>query len=551
MRTGDGVGTKRVVLTRGDLCLSVTMNFVRKLSRNNNEMTKETEKSDGRVVAQGRRKPPPTAAVGRGAKATTGTETAEQLRLPFETAASPQGGGRVRKRGRPRRETRPLPKSKSATRPLPLTVSMEEIANEGNLRRAFDRVASNKGAPGPDRRTIEDVRASLDAIIRELHADLVTGRYRPGAIRRVWIPKSDGGKRGLGIPNVIDRIVQQAVHQVLSPWYEASFHPSSHGFRPGRSCHTAIAEAREYLRDGHEWIVDIDLEKFFDKVPHDRLMSRLEERIRDARLLRVIRRMLKAKVVLPDGVVVSTDEGAPQGGPLSPLLSNIVLDELDQELARRGHRFVRYADDCNVYARSQRAAERVMRATVRFIEGRLGLKVNATKSAVARSRERHFLGFRLTLQADEVFVDLSNRSRARLKAKVRALTPRTWGQSLADCIAAINAYARGWVEFFGLCDRAKGVLRQADAHLRRRLRAIILHQWKTDRVAVRRLIKLGVPPDLAHTVYLGQVSLWRKSQHEAVRRGLQNAFFANRGLLNMEALWLERHPAITAAAYAA
>ena len=417
---------------------------------------------------------------------------------------------------------------------------MEEIADEENLKRAFKQVASNHGAPGPDRRSIEEVAAHLDDALRKLRVELVTGSYRPGAIRRVWIPKPDGGQRGLGIPNVLDRVVQQAMHQVLSPWYEASFHSSSHGFRPGRSCHTAIAEAREHVRDGLEWVVDIDLEKFFDKVPHDRLMSRLEERISDARILRLIRRMLKARVVLPDGVVVSSEEGTPQGGPLSPLLSNIVLDELDRELTQRGHCFVRYADDCNVYTRSKRAAERVMKSTTCFIERRLGLKVNTSKSAVARAG-RHFLGFRLLLQGGEVRVGLSERTRARLRTKIRELTPRTWGQSLVDCITKLNVYLKGWVEFFSIGDSIKGVLRNTDAHLRRRLRAIILHQWKTDRVAVRRLIQLGVHEALAGTVYLGHVSWWHKSQHEAVRRGLHNAFFAKRGLLSLEALWLERH----------
>ena len=439
-----------------------------------------------------------------------------------------------------------MPKSEGETRSLPLAVKMEEIADEENLKRAFKRVASNHGAPGPDRRSIEEVAVHLDVVIRKLRADLVTGSYRPGAIRRVWIPKSDGGRRGLGIPNVLDRVVQQAVHQVLSPWYEASFHSSSHGFRPGRSCHTAITEAREHVRDGHEWVVDIDLEKFFDKVPHDRLMCRLEERIADKRILRLIRHMLKAKVVLPDGVVVSSEEGTPQGGPLSPLLSNIVLDELDQELTRRGHYFVRYADDCNVYTRSKRAAERVMRSTTSFIERRLGLKVNTSKSAVARAG-RHFLGFRLLLQGGEVRIGLSARTQVRLKTNIREHTPRTWGQSLDACITKLNAYLRGWVEFFGIGNSIKGVLRNTDAHLRRRLRAIILHQWKTDRVAVRRLIQLGVHEALAGTVYLGQVARWHKSQHEAVRRGLHNAFFAKRGLLSLESLWLERHAKIAVA----
>jgi group II intron reverse transcriptase/maturase len=226
-------------------------------------------------------------------------------------------------------------------------MTMEEVAKDENLRQAFQAVASNKGAPGPDRQSIEEVREHLDEILAVLHRELPAGIFCPGDIRRVWIPKAGGGRRGLGIPNVVDRIVQQAVHQVLSPNYDPGFHESSHGFRPGRSCHTAIAEAKKHLEEGFAWVVDLDLERFVDRVNHSRLLSRLEERIEDRRLLRLIRQMLKAKVVMPDGVVEATDEGTPQGGPLSPLLSNIVLDELDQELARRGHRFVRYADDRN------------------------------------------------------------------------------------------------------------------------------------------------------------------------------------------------------------
>ncbi len=514
-------------------------------------MTKETEESDGRVVPEDGRKPASIAAVERGGKVSTETETAVQLRLPFETADSPQGHDRRRRRGRPSRAMRLGPKSKGVTRSLPLAVRMEEVADKENLKRAFDRVASNKGAPGPDRQSIGEVEAHLEEIIGRLHTELVAGSYQPGAIRRVWIPKPGGGERGLGIPNVIDRIVQQAVHEVLSPWYEASFHSSSHGFRPGKSCHTAIAEAREHVQNGHGWVVDIDLEKFFDKVSHDRLMSKLEERISDARILRLVRRMLKAKVVMPDGVVVSTEEGTPQGGPLSPLLSNIVLDELDSELARRGHRFVRYADDCNVYTRSKRAAERVMVSTVRFIERRLGLKVNAAKSAVARTGERHFLGFRLTVtRKGEVRVGLSERSTLRLKAGILERTPRTWGQTLAACVSALNAYLRGWVAFFGIADAIKGILHHADAHLRRRLRAIVLHQWRSPHTAVRRLIQLGVPEPLAYTMHAG-TSWWRKSQHEATRRGLRNSFFEKLGLVSVESLWLERRAKLAVAGYPA
>ncbi len=262
---------------------------------------------------------------------------------------------------------------------------MEEVATYGNLVRAFEHVASNKGAPGPDGQSIEAVREQLSEIVPRLAKELLNGSYRPGMIRRVWIPKGGGGQRGLGIPDVIDRLVQQAVHQVLSPRYEVGFHASSHGFRPGRSCHSAIAEAKSYVEEGYEWVVDIDLEKFFDRVNHQRLLAKLEQKVKDRRLLVLLHRMLKAKVVMPAGVVMKTMEGVPQGGPLSPLLSNIVLDELDRELERRGHRFVRYADDCNIYVGSQRSAERVFESVSRFIQkSRCGCR-NVPKSASTRS----------------------------------------------------------------------------------------------------------------------------------------------------------------------
>ncbi len=318
---------------------------------------------------------------------------AKQPNMSDETADSPQGDDERTKTDLSVGSRASLPKSSHVSGAAKPTIRMEEVADRANLRRAFQKVASNRGAPGPDRRTVEEVRKHLDRAIEALHTELLAGTYEPGNIRRVWIPKSGGGERGLGIPDVIDRIVQQALHAVLSPLFDASFHPSSHGFRAGRGCHTATAEARTYVREGRAWVVDIDLEKFFDTVPHDRLMARLAKQIGDGRILTVIRRLLRAKVVMPNGVVMSVDEGTPQGGPLSPLLSNVVLDELDQELSRRGHRFARYADDCNVYMRSKRLAERVMTSVVQFIERRLGRKVNRRKSAVAHPNERHFLGF--------------------------------------------------------------------------------------------------------------------------------------------------------------
>jgi group II intron reverse transcriptase/maturase len=347
---------------------------------------------------------------------------------------------------------------------------------------------------------------------------------------------------------VVDRLVQQAAHLVLSPHFEPQFHGSSHGFRPGRSCHTAIAEAKRYLEEGCSHVVDIDLEKFFDRVHHERLLSRLERTgVHDRRVLLLIRRMLKAKVVMPDGVVTSTDEGAPQGGPLSPLLSNIVLDELDRELARRGHRFVRYADDCNVYVSSERAGERVMESVTRFIEKRLRLKVNADKSAVARPEERHFLGFRLRVaETGTVEVLLSKRSTKRLARKVRELTPRNWGRSLDDCITTLNEYLLGWIGFFSICSEAeRRTLHNTDAHVRRRLRAILLRQRGRKRFIARWLIQMGARPRTAwRIVYEGKSSLWALSHK--INSPIRNAFFVERGLKSVEQLWEERQPDVDA-----
>jgi group II intron reverse transcriptase/maturase len=417
---------------------------------------------------------------------------------------------------------------------------MEEVANR--LTSALLKVASNKGAPGPDGQTIEALVEQWPVVLPKLQADLLAGTYRPGEIRRAFIPKPGGGQRGLGIPDVVDRVVCEALRQVLEPLCEPTFHSSSHGFRPGRSCHTAIVEAKGHLEDGYGWCVDFDLEKFFDLVCHQRLTARLAQRVADRRLLVLIGWMLKAKVVLPDGVVIDSEQGVPQGSPLSPLLSNIVLDELDQELARRGHRFVRYADDVNVYVRSERAGQRVMASVTGFIEGRLRLKVNQSKSAVARPEDRHFLGFRLRLdpQTATVEVLLSERTMRNAMDRVRQLTPRNWGGKLDSCIARINAWLRGWHGFFGIASSCEmQMMRKIDAHIRRRLRAIILRHWKRKRTIARRLIKLGVKRESAwRQVYAGRKSWWALSHTPAVDQGLRNAYFAKRGLIFLA----DRHP---------
>jgi RNA-directed DNA polymerase len=380
------------------------------------------QKSEDRIVPELRGNPGKTRTPrwGGGGKAVPVKEEEQQLTLPFATAENLRPSRRAEgvegvDRSTPKAQKAPKAKVK---RKGEAPATMEEVVDR--LEEAFDKVAANQGAPGPDRQTVDEVRKHLPAVLKELRTSLLEGSYTPGDIRRVWIPKSNGGQRGLGIPNVVDRVVQEAVRSVLEPMYEPRFHPSSHGFRPDRSCQTAIAQARGYVDEGYHWVVDMDLEKFFDRVHHQRLMARLAQRVEDRRLLVIIGRMLKAQVVMPDGVKVATEEGVPQGGPLSPLLSNIVLSELDEELARRGLRFVRYADDCNIYVRSERAGQRVMASVTAYIARRLRLKVNASKSAVARPETRHFLGYRLQPKEGEpAEVMLSERSEKRLRERIR------------------------------------------------------------------------------------------------------------------------------------
>ncbi len=511
------------------------------------------EESDGRVVPQGRRKTVPTAHRVRGGKAITASEQAGQRNLFLETADSPRGAVPGARTGQPAPRVRyAVPKSRRTPGVTLPAMTMEEVASDENLRRAFEEVAQNRGAPGPDGRSVDEVRAHLHTLLPLLRRHVLDGTYRPGMIRRVWIPKSGGGERGLGIPDVVDRWIQQAVYRVLSPHWEPTFNPSSHGFRPGRSCHTAIAEAKTYLADGYEWVVDLDLEKFFDRVHHQRLVARLETKVRDRRLIVLIQRMLNAKVVMPEGVVVNTDEGVPQGGPLSPLLSNIVLDELDHELARRGHRFVRYADDANIYVRSERAGHRVMASVVRFIETQLRLTVNQAKSAVARPEERHFVGFSLRRNPEEDTIDvfLSKRSKDRIDAKIRELTPRAWGQSPKGCIATLNTYLRGWLNFFGTSctDAVVRTLHNLDAHIRRRLRALLLRQWKRKRFIVRRLIRLGARANTAwQRVYEGRKSLWALSHCGPVDYALDKVYFAAQGLISLEHQYRDLHRVVAPA----
>ena len=511
-------------------------------------MTKGREESDGPRLPEGRRKAVQTAQEVRGGKGTTAREEARQPELDFETADSPRGADGAREKGQPVSRARAVPKSKATKGRSQPAMTMEEVAREENLRRAFERVARNDGAPGPDRQTIDEVEKNLGKILPALTKGLMDGSYRVGDIRRVWIPKSGGGERGLGIPNVIDRIVHQAVYQVLGPNYELTFHDSSHGFRPGRSCHTAIAEAKKHLEEGNEWVVDLDLEKFFDRVNHERLVSRLEKRVKDRRLIELIRRMLKARVVMPDGVVVATEAGTPQGGPLSPLLSNIVLDELDWELERRGHRFARYADDGNIYVKSRRAAERVMASVTRFIEKKLRLKVNSDKSAVGKPEDRQFVGFRLRREPEggSIEVSLSKRSKERVDEVIREKTRRNRGQSLTATLEDLNAYLRGWIGYFWIVtgETAERTLKSLDAHIRRRLRALLLKQWKRQLSIVRRLIRRGARHAKA-TVYEGRRRLWDLSHRPAVEKALPNAYFAKAGFESIAEMRRKRWVLVT------
>lgn len=420
---------------------------------------------------------------------------------------------------------------------------LESVAAVSNLAQALLNVARNKGAAGVDGRSVDEVVAAAPRLLPYLRRELLAGTYRPGDIRRVWIPKPGGGQRGLGIPNVVDRWVQQAVLQVLQPIFEPTFHASSHGFRPGRGAQTAIDEAKKHLAEGFSITVDIDLSKFFDRVHHQRLLNRLGQRVADGRVLKLVHRMLKAKVVLPEGTRITTEEGTPQGGPLSPLLSNVVLDELDWELARRGLRFVRYADDFSVFVRSERAGQRVMGSIRKFIEGRLRLVVNEEKSSVSRPNDLTFLGFQLgTTPAGQVTVMLSARTEERLATRIRELTPRTWGQSVAACIAKVNGYLRGWLGYFRLCTQ-EGLISFGtfDAHIRRRLRAVIVRQKKRPRHLYRHLLARGIPGGTAAKTAFQRRGIWHRSASYGMHKAYPNAWFAER-LLSLREEWQRLHP---------
>lgn len=404
---------------------------------------------------------------------------------------------------------------------------MEEVCGRKNCQQALARVKSNKGSAGIDGMTVEQLPAYLKQRWPTIREQLLSGTYKPQPVKRVEIPKPDGGMRKLGIPTVLDRFIQQAVMQVLQRRWDRTFSEHSYGFRPGRSAHQAVAKAQQYIAEGYGWVVDLDLEKFFDRVNHDKLMAQLARRIRDKRLLKLIRAFLRAGV-MEGGLVSPIDEGTPQGGPLSPLLSNIVLDELDRELEQRGHRFVRYADDCNIYVRSQRAGERVMKSVSQFITSKLKLKVNEQKSAVAQPRKRKFLSFSF-IGSEIVKRRIAAKAIARFKQRVRELTRRTRGVGIETIVAQLSRYLTGWRGYFGFC-QTPTVLRSLEQWLRRRLRSVVWKQWKYARVRFAELHKRGVSKDLAAQTAGSAHGPWRLSNSPALTIALPNAYFASLGL---------------------
>src|SRR5258708_4457038 len=445
-----------------------------------------------------------------------------QGKLDFSSSLA----GEAHEAGREEPESLPAvygPESPASTNRL-----MEEVCERENLKEALRRVKANKGSAGVDGMTVDEIPGYLKQHWPAIREQLLSGTYKPQPVRRVEIPKPDGGGvRKLGIPSVLDRFIQQAVMQVLQRQWDRTFSDHSYGFRPGRSAHQAVAQAQQHIAEGHGWCVDLHLAKFFDRVSHDKLMGQIAKRIHDKRLLKLIRAFLNAGV-MESGLVSPSVEGTPQGGPLSPLLSNLVLDELDRELERRGHRFVRYADDCNIYVRSERAGQRVMASITRFITQRLKLKVNEAKSAVARPQERKFLGFSFTT-GPKVQRVIASQALDRFKRRIREITRRAKGVSREATMEALAPYIRGWRSYFGFCE-TPAVLLNLTRWVRLRLRAALWRQWKTPRRRRAALLALRVPPRLARNTAGSGHGPWYLARSQALARGLSNAYFRSLGL---------------------
>ena len=444
-----------------------------------------------------------------------------QMQLDFPDALS----GEAREDGREETES---PSAASGTEhPARTDRLMEEICEPENLKAAFKQVKANKGSAGIDRMTVDQLADYLKQHWPAIREQLLSGSYEPKPVRRVEIPKPDGGVRKLGIPTVLDRFIQQAVMQVLQRQWDPTFSNHSYGFRPGRSAHQAVAQAQQYIAEGYGWVVDFDLEKFFDRVQHDKLMGQIAKRVEDKRLLKLIRAFLTAGV-MENGLVSPSVEGTPQGGPLSPLLSNLVLDELDRELERRGLRFVRYADDSNIYVRSERAGQRVMNSVTRFITQKLRLKVNEAKSAVARPQQRKFLGFSVS-DGPEIKRIIAPKALDRFKHRIREITRRAKGVSIEETIAELAPYMRGWRGYFGFCE-TPGVLISFTRWIRLRLRAAMWRQWKTPRRRLEALLALRVYPRLARNTAGSGLGPWYLARAKALSVGLSNKYFKSLGL---------------------
>ncbi len=407
---------------------------------------------------------------------------------------------------------------------------MEQVVERGNMAKALERVRRNKGAAGIDKMETEDLLPYLHKHWADIKEKLLRGDYKPSPVRRVEIPKPDGGIRQLGIPTVLDRLIQQAIQQILTPIIEPKFSEHSYGFRPGRKAHDAVTKAREYNREGYEWVVDIDLEKFFDRVNHDILMAKVARQIEDKRVLRLIRRYLESGIMV-NGVLMASEEGTPQGGPLSPLLANIMLDDLDKELEKRKHRFVRYADDCNIYVRSERAGKRVMESVSKYLEGKLKLKVNQSKSAVDKPARRKFLGFSFTTEK-ESRIRLAPQTVAKVKDKIRDLTKRSQSISIEERIRRLNRYLKGWMAYYCLAE-TPSIFKQLDGWIRRRLRMCLLKQWKKPASVRRNLVALGLPVEWARDISCSRKGYWRLSLTPQLNKALGTAFWERLKLVSL------------------
>ncbi|WP_096270728.1 group II intron reverse transcriptase/maturase [Paucisalibacillus globulus] len=405
---------------------------------------------------------------------------------------------------------------------------MERILARPNLLQAIKRVEENKGSHGVDQMTTKDLRNHLVENWTTITNQLRSGTYQPKPVRRVEIPKADGGTRKLGIPTVTDRFVQQAIAQQLTLVFDPTFSEFSYGFRPNRRAHTAVKQARAYMKEGYRWVVDMDLEKFFDRVNHDRLMARLANKIKDKALLRLIRSFLQAGV-MENGLVRPITEGAPQGGPLSPLLSNIVLDELDKELEKRGHKFVRYADDFQIYVKSKRAGERVMESITTFIEKKLRLKVNREKSTIDRPWKRKFLGFSFTNNKKQPKIRLAKQSIKRFKARIRKWTSRKHQITMEQRIAKLNSYLNGWLGYYQLIE-TPSKLKQLESWLHRRLRMIRWKEWRLPKTKKKKLISLGISPQKAYEWANSRKAYWRIAKSPILHIALGTKYWTDQGL---------------------